>query len=249
MILELDCGNSLIKWRVIFSSGSDVFAHGAAHTLEELFAELNEGVTGNVQRCRLVSVRSEGETDELILRLQEHLGFMPDVAVPEIERAGVRNGYEDHKALGLDRWMTILAAFDLSRRSCLVIDLGTAVTADYVDATGQHLGGFICPGLPLMRHQLATHTRRIRYDRGQALSALQHSGPGHNTAEAVERGCLLMLRSFVLEQVKQAHRYFPEGCDIFITGGDAQLLAGEVGEARVVHDLVFQGLSIACPIG
>lgn len=45
-----------------------------------------------------------------------------------------------------------------------------------------------------MRNQLRTHTRRIRYDDLSAERALVNLLPGRTTVEAVERGCLLMLR-------------------------------------------------------
>lgn len=78
--------------------------------------------------------------------------------------AGVRNGYADYQRLGMDRWLAIIGAYQLARGACLVLDLGTAITADYVNAAGEHLGGYICPGLPLMRGLLRTHTQRIRYE-------------------------------------------------------------------------------------
>lgn len=123
------------------------------------------------------------------------------------------------------------------------------MTADFVSADGRHQGGFICPGLPLMRDQLSTHTRRIRpYDRQVALAALQELEPGRSTAEAVERGCVLMLRGFVAEQLLQAQARFPEGFEGFLTGGDAGPGARRGSGAQVVPDLVFVGLAIACPL-
>ncbi|WP_372438925.1 type III pantothenate kinase, partial [Pandoraea sputorum] len=134
------------------------------------------------------------------------------------------NGYDEYERLGLDRWLALVAGYHLARRACLVIDLGTAVTSDFVDLTGLHLGGFICPGIPLMRNQLPTHTRRIRYDDAAAERALVGLGPGHSTAEAVERGCSLMLRGFVQAQLERARSYWGEHFDVFITGGDAGLV-------------------------
>jgi type III pantothenate kinase len=46
----------------------------------------------------------------------------------------------------------------------------------------------------LMRNQLRTHPRKIRYDDAAAELALERLSPGRTTAEAVERGCTLMLR-------------------------------------------------------
>jgi type III pantothenate kinase len=58
--------------------------------------------------------------------------------------------------------------------------------------------GFICPGMPLMRNQLRTHTRKIRYGDRAAERALESLIPGRTTVEAVERGCLLMLQGLCL---------------------------------------------------
>ena len=162
--------------------------------------------------------------------------------------AGVRNGYEDFERLGLDRWLALLGGFELAKGACLILDFGTAVTSDFVAADGAHIGGFICPGFPLMRSQLRTHTRRIRYDNVLAEQALHSCTPGRSTAEAVERGCLLMLRGFVMTQLQLAHEYWGDDLVVFLTGGDAGLVADVAPEAKLVQDLVFVGLAVACPI-
>ena len=129
-----------------------------------------------------------------------------------------------------------------------MLDFGTAVTADFIAADGEHLGGFICPGMPLMRNQLRTHTRRIRYDDLSAERALVNLLPGRTTVEAVERGCLLMLRGFVLTQLELARSYWGDDFVVFLTGGDADLVSGMVPQGRLVPDLVFVGLAMACPL-
>jgi len=68
------------------------------------------------------------------------------------------------------------------------------------------------------------------------------------TVEAVERGCSLMLRGFVLTQLELARSYWGEEFSVFLTGGDAELVAGIVPEAKVIPDLVFVGLAMACPL-
>jgi type III pantothenate kinase len=162
--------------------------------------------------------------------------------------AGVRNGYEDYERLGLDRWLAVLGGYRLATGACLVLDFGTAATADFVTADGEHLGGFICPGMPLMRNQLRTHTRKIRYDDAAAEKALECLHPGRTTVEAVERGCTLMLRGFVLTQLELARHYWGDDFTVFLTGGDANLVADAVPQARLVPDLVFVGLAMACPL-
>ncbi|MCS3469624.1 type III pantothenate kinase [Pseudomonas sp. JUb42] len=245
MILELDCGNSFIKWRVI--EGAAVLAGGVAESDTALLAHLGGLSRLNLSRCRLVSVRTHEETERLIQVLKEAFTIDVVCALPMQILAGVENGYDDYARLGLDRWLALVGAFNHARKACLVIDLGTAVTSDFVDAEGRHLGGFICPGLPLMRNQLRTHTRRIRYDDAAAELALTSLSPGRSTAEAVERGCSLMLRGFVATQAEIAREYWADDFAIFITGGDAGLVDGVLPGALVVPDLIFMGLALACP--
>jgi len=249
MILELDCGNSFIKWRVLPRAGvGAALAGGVADSGEELIEAVAGRFSQQLSTCRLVSVRADDETHQLCAALSARFAIECQVATPAQVLAGVRNGYEDYRRLGLDRWLAVVGAYSLEQGACLILDLGTAITSDFVDASGAHLGGFICPGMPLMRSQLLTHTRRIRYGSAAAEQASESLVPGRSTAEAVERGCRLMLRGFVATQLEQARRQCGADVAVFLTGGDAVMAAEWVPAARVVPDLVFIGLAIACPV-
>lgn len=249
MILELDCGNSFIKWRVLPRVGiGAVIASGVADNGEELIAALADRFSQQLSACRLVSVRADDETRLLCAALSKRFAVDCQVATPAQVLAGVQNGYLDYQRLGLDRWLAVVGAYSLEQGACLVLDLGTAITSDFVGADGVHLGGFICPGMPLMRNQLLTHTRRIRYDNAAAERAGDSLVPGRSTAEAVERGCRLMLRGFVNTQIELARQQCAGDVAVFLTGGDAAMAAEWVPAARVVPDLVFIGLAIACPV-
>ncbi|CAN7222184.1 pantothenate kinase [Pseudomonas sp. GL-B-26] len=248
MILELDCGNSFIKWRVLDADVRRVVGEGVVDSDLALLESLKALKGLALKFCRLVSVRTAEETSALISLLTEAFGVSVVCAAPSREMSGVRNGYEEFERLGLDRWLAMLGGFQLASGACLVLDFGTAVTADFISRGGEHLGGFICPGMPLMRNQLRTHTRRIRYGDLAAERALESLVPGRTTVEAVERGCSLMLRGFVLTQLELARSYWGDDFAVFLTGGDADLVSEIVPEARVVPDLVFVGLAMACPL-
>lgn len=247
MILELDCGNSFIKWRVLKAKAVTLMAEGVVDSDQALLESLR-GLDGlALSNCRLVSVRTVEETVALTAMLEREFGVTVVCAKSAREMSGVKNGYEDYERLGLDRWLAMLGGFHLANGACLVLDFGTAVTADFIAADGEHLGGFICPGMPLMRNQLRTHTRKIRYGDLAAERALASQAPGRTTVEAVERGCSLMLKGFVLTQLEMARAYWGQDFTVFITGGDAELVAGAAPDARIVPDLVFVGLAMACP--
>jgi len=245
MILELDCGNSLIKWRVLQVSG-DVAAQGASVSAVDLLSALSDLTGVKIERARLVSVRSDLETEELCSCISSALFIDVQRALPAPRLGGVVNGYLEYDRLGMDRWLAMVGAFQLERRAMVVIDLGTAVTVDFVDAEGGHLGGYICPGISLLRQQLTTHTRRISFTAEEIPVMQGEPAPGRSTVQAVERGCFLMLRSFVASQVLAASDYLGADFVIYSTGGDATLIDDMVGVRRV-PDLVFRGLAIACP--
>lgn len=244
MILEIDCGNSLIKWRVFDANSTRVVAFGAAADDEVLIRQFRSEPIPIINRVRLVSVRCEVATEKLVEKLNMQFSIAPEIAKSTRVLAGVKNGYKDYQQLGADRWLAVVAAFSIKGRACLVLDVGTAVTADYVTASGQHLGGYICPGVRLMGKLLSEHTGRISYAPGLAAEC---ASPARTTAAAVECGCMLMLEGFIRTQLTIANEHFGRDFCTILTGGDAFLLAKFLPDSLIIPDLVFRGLAIACP--
>lgn len=139
MILELDCGNSFIKWRVLDAEAP--VGGGIADSPEGVILEILACPELSITRCRMVSVRSDVETSHLVAAITSEFSVEVVCVAPASILAGVTNGYKDFERLGLDRWLTIVGGYKLAGGPCLVLDLGTAVTADFVDSDGQHKGG------------------------------------------------------------------------------------------------------------
>jgi type III pantothenate kinase len=89
------------------------------------------------------------------------------------EAAGVTNRYERPWQLGADRWASLVAARrrvqsgDAPDTPCVVVNAGTAVTVDALDASGVFHGGFILPGLRLMLRALADNTAALKVPPGR----------------------------------------------------------------------------------
>jgi type III pantothenate kinase len=246
MILELDCGNSWIKWRVLSLGAHAVLFQGKVADSEQLLVQLRALPGLQLQRCRLVSVRDPALTAELLLQLRRLFGLNCQEATSVAECAGVVNGYRESGRLGVDRWLAILGAYSHCAGACLVIDVGTAVTADFVTAKGEHVGGFIAPGLRLLGDQLGQNTYGVSCSYVSVADA-GACAPGKSTVEAVSRGARIMLQGFIDAQVTMAIQYFGDDFQVVFTGGDAALVAGGVDRAVNIPDLVFMGLAIACP--
>ena len=69
----------------------------------------------------------------------------------------IQNTYRTPTTLGKDRLAAVAGAFELyPKTSSLVIDAGTCITYDVIDAKGNFLGGNIVPGLE-MRYKAMHH--------------------------------------------------------------------------------------------
>lgn len=235
MILELDVGNTFIKWRVI------------GGTLEQgrlLTADLHQASLPSVWRkkffrVRVASVAGEELNRQLSAFLQE-LGQPEPVFAKTISfQAGVKNSYTEPERMGVDRWLVMLAAYDAAKGACCVVDCGSAITIDNVDFDGQHLGGYIIPGLRLMEKGLLDNTSKIIVDRS---SRQFDASPGKNTSAAVGNGIDLMFTALVEKVVADLGN---KDAALFITGGDGELFRQLAGVGTFKPDLVLDGLSLA----
>ena len=225
MRLELDVGNTRIKWRLVDHRG--VFEQGV-----DLKLALDAGPKwlSLVEQVWVSSVHSEQNL--WLSELFDGVQF----ADSRSSFKGLVNSYREPSRMGVDRWLVMVAAWaDEPNRSHLIVDAGTAVTMDVIGSEGVHLGGYICPGLQLMKSSLLSNTSRVK----AANTWLSDRAYGQQTQECVDHGILDM----VLCWIERHHLKNPEA-KIWLTGGDGERLASLV-EAPVVYapDLVLDGLS------
>lgn len=233
MILELDIGNSRIKWRAL-DDGTPV-ARGHCRREGDWLAGLPQRDIG---RLRVANVGGAEVAAELTAWAREHLGVAPEYAHSGAALGGVTNAYAEPERLGVDRWLALLAAWRELGRACLVVSAGTALTVDVLDTDGRHRGGYIVPGLGLMLEALLSRTSGVRFAPGPAASL----EPGRSTAEAVLQGCSAMAVALI-----ERARPRPEQ-PVLLTGGDAERLAPWIAAPiQLRPELVLDGLGIALP--
>lgn len=142
----------------------------------------------------------------------------------------------DLDQVGSDRLVTALAAYEMCKKPCLVIDSGTAITVCYVDASGCYRGGAIVPGLKIASQALNAYTAKIPL----IYVKPQVSLFGKNTEEAVQcglyHGYYYLIQGFISHYRKQV----PE-IVVFGTGAGLEELKA-VGIDYLIHDLVIRGL-------
>jgi type III pantothenate kinase len=235
MILQIDAGNTRIKWRVL--DDSKVIHQGSQLTASVLAGDnLRLPDVAGVSLGQLSSVAGDTVVASLSRQVSREFGITLRVAEVSATVGPVTCGYSVPATLGVDRWLAVLAVYQKTGRASVVVDAGSAVTIDVIAGDGIHQGGYIVPGIRLLQESLWKGTDRVKVDQ-MASDSMQ--GSGVTTEQAVTRGCTLMLIALI-ERLAAEH-----SADLVITGGDALLLKAQL-TPRVDYyaDLVLDGLSV-----
>ena len=237
-VLLVDIGNTNLKWRWLDPAPGPIqrAAHrgiGATDLAEKLWG----GLTGP-RRMVVASVADPEWLAQLCDWVREYWGITAERVVSRRTMLGVTNAYPDPERLGVDRWLTLLAVHGEGLSPACIVDCGTAVTLDVIDAAGRHQGGLILAGRHLMTEALlqATH---FPAEPGDPPSGLL----GRDTGSAVRLAPLLAIAGMVEKVVRGIEAASGTELALVLTGNDAELLATRLGRPCSVRpDLVFSGL-------
>lgn len=238
MNLTVDIGNSRLKWASGEPPGWSVqSAATTGHDPGDLFAILWSNLPAPSRL--LVSCVARTEWSETLRHwAREHWSREAEFVQSSAAACGVRNGYRDPSQLGVDRWAALIAARRIVSGPAIVIDAGTAVTIDALNADGEFLGGVILAGLELQRASL---------QRGTAGIGVTGQGPvgclARDTDAAVSAGIRYGLAGGIERILGEQTRALGTAPAILITGGDAERLMPLLPAGiRHVPDLVLLGV-------
>ncbi len=233
MKLLVDLGNSAVAWRPAGSAGMQRFLHGGGEIRPLLDREWGALRPHQVVVCSVaVTPLREAMADWI----RERWSLQPRWLSSPASGWGVVNAYGRPERLGVDRWAALVAARRLREGTVVVVDAGSAVTVDLLEANGRHRGGVIAPGLGMMRRALME---------GTALPAPDEAGeiPARDTRSAMAAGTLLAAVGVVESLLARCPP--PEGWSGLVTGGDASILLPHLrGDWEEVPDLVLKGMEI-----
>lgn len=244
MILLLDIGNSRIKW-ACYQHGRWLAENVALQTGTAAAWEFLKTLPAEPRRILAVCVAGSEIAGQLVDASRLLWSCEIEFAVALGQQRGLRNGYRDPEQLGADRWLAMLAARRHSAEALCVVDAGTAITVDLVEADGLHRGGFILPGLGLMAAALDFGTGEIRSRAERSLAAPANSpGPAADTRGAVNNAALLAAAGLI----DRARQMTASPATLVLTGGDAPALQPLLPASCLLRPrLVLEGLLEAFP--
>ena len=146
--------------------------------------------------------------------------------------------YETPETLGIDRYLGCLGAWSASGKGVVVIDGGSACTIDYMDKNGVYHGGVIMPGFRAIMNIF----KEVAPELPEVKVGIPEIFPGKNTTESLQWGQVGFFVDGVIS-ILQAYDHKFRDYDLYITGGDAELLNTLLGDVGEVNPwLVLMGL-------
>jgi type III pantothenate kinase len=155
---------------------------------------------------------------------------------------GVGIDYPKPRTIGADRLANSVAAFKRFGAPVVVVDFGTAVTFDVVNAGGNYTGGIIAPGLAAMTDYLHEKTALLP----RIKIAEPKSVVGKSTEQAMLAGAVYGYRGLVRELIGELKRELKaKRLPVVATGGYARLIAAGLPEISAVEpNLTLEGLRL-----
>jgi type III pantothenate kinase len=151
---------------------------------------------------------------------------------------GVR--YPNKKQIGADRLANAVGVTKLYGAPAIVVDFGTAVTFDIVNARSEYVGGVIAPGLASVTDYLYQRTALLpRITLAEPKSVI-----GKSTVEAMRVGAVVGYRGLVKEILHALKRQRGmQRAVVVATGGYGELMAKKTPEIQHVNPLLtLEGL-------
>ncbi len=205
--LVIDAGNTRIKLGIYFQ---DELIDNLSFSNDEL-TELKSFLTGNRFDAAIISsVRSKKDTQWLLQLVQGAKLFQT------LPRLPIQIDYETPETLGADRLANVIGAYSISMKACLIIDIGTCIKFDIVDAEGTYLGGSISPGMRMRYRAMNEFTAGLPLVNNFKPAKLI----GKSTVDCMHVGTMRGIQA-ELDSFIKTYTADYQDLDIFITGGDA----------------------------
>jgi len=148
---------------------------------------------------------------------------------------------DNPREVGADRIVNAIAAYDRVKAGVIVIDFGTATTADCVSPKGEYLGGVIAPGIVISADALFRAAAKLpRVELVKPKNAL-----GKNSVHSIQSGIIFGYVGLVdgLVDRLKAELGFP--ATVIATGGLAPVVSAESRTIDSTDEfLTLEGLRI-----
>jgi type III pantothenate kinase len=156
-------------------------------------------------------------------------------------RTGLRILYDDPRDVGADRVVDAVAAVHLYGSPVIIVDMGTAIVFDAINAQGDYLGGAISPGVAIAAEALFERAAKLyRVELKQPQTAI-----GRNTPSAIQSGFFYGYIGLIEGVVGRFRQELGGDGKVIATGGWANWIGKECPSIDIVNpELALVGLRL-----
>jgi len=211
--VAIDWGNTRLK--------VGVFEHGILQKVAHLLdAQSLYDFVHQAGALKAVLMATQNLTPEILPTLQS---ILPTLHVESNTPLPIGNLYETPHTLGTDRLAAAVGAWAMySKTACLIIDAGTCITLDFLNAEGVFEGGNITLGLAMRFKALHTFTAKLPLVGTNDF--VKNTITGNNTRQAIYNGVLNGIVAELAYTI-EAYRHIHPTIKVLLCGGDADFLA------------------------
>lgn len=217
MNLIIDIGNNSTKYFLF--KGKNILLHGRHSNVSFDFVreyvrqyEVKKVIVSSVVELDSIQKKSIDEACPYVIWL--------DISTP----LPLKIKYRTPGTLGTDRIAAAVGAKnEAPGHNLMIIDAGSAITIDVVDAQGNFLGGNISPGIKMRLTALHEQTSRL------PLVEKEGETPkiGKDTETAIRSGVIRGICHEIEGYIAEMRELFPELL-VFLTGGDEKILTDNI---------------------
>jgi type III pantothenate kinase len=242
MKLLLDIGNSSVNW-AMEEAGQFITVDAFSYDKNNFEQDLQDNLLILQKPSKVLVANVAG--DDILNCLdgwvkKQWQGELWQSCV-NVEFNGLKNSYTDTQQMGIDRWLAMVAAWEKYQSTLCIVGCGTALTIDSIDSQGNHLGGYIIPGIELMQQALISKTECINtiVDKDASLE------PANDTQAAINNGAFFAATAMIDRAVINLSNKSNSRPKCIISGGMAELISPLLDEPfEQETSLVLSGLLI-----
>ncbi len=249
MILVIDIGNTNITFGIYegkemkatfrIMSKTPRTSDEYGNTIVELL-EKNGVKTADIEGTIIASV-FPNIMHSFTSAIIKYIGNTPIIVGPGV-KTGINIATENPRALGADRIVDAVAAYELCGGPVLVIDFGTATTYDLITDKGVFVAGVIAPGIRISAKALWEDTAKLP----EIEIKMPKSIMAQETISAMQAGVMygqIGQTEYIIKQFKKESGY--ENMKVVATGGLGRAIS-EQTELIDVYDafLTLDGLRL-----
>tara|TARA_Y100001936_G_scaffold246873_1_gene291639 strand:+ start:579 stop:1310 length:732 start_codon:yes stop_codon:yes gene_type:complete len=236
MILLIDIGNTNTVCSIY--NGQEYIVYERIELKNDIKKKIEKWNTYDIKNIAISSVVPE-LTEYFITILKKELSINPFII--SYKNAGIILKVDSNEEVGNDRICNVKAAIELTKKNCLVIDFGTAITYDIINDKQEFIGGAIAPGIDVSANYLIKKAALLK----STTFKFPKNIIGKNTNTNIQSGVMFGSINSIEGMIKMIQNEMNSELFIILTGGFGKLISSKLSYKHILKpNLTLDGIRL-----